>query len=267
MKLSCTDAMVQGSSLIEKAKILKQWGFDGIAVFAEYADWNDSKLEEVLTLQDRTGIRPCEFVFMDAVYGHLMDSDKSIQAKAIQMYSDAITVCKKIGAITEMEFDYETQDPLPLFEPYKQMSAAEELGFLKVLNQLGNVAEGSSAQILIEPINRYETKYLTRIQDCQAVLQKTSLSNAGILADFFHMSMEETDLPASIRNARGFIKHVHLGDSNRLLPGWGHTDWKACFKALKDIGFTGYLNLECGIPGDPEIEMPKTVAYLRSLIS
>jgi sugar phosphate isomerase/epimerase len=266
MKLSCTDAMVPGNSLTEKAANLCRWGYDAIAVFAEYVSWDDAKLQELLSLEGRTGVRPCEFVFMDPAYGHLMDPDPQVQSRAINMYRDAVRVCKKIGAITEMEFDYGPQIPLPLFEPYKQMSEAEERGFLEVLNALGGEAEGSSAWMLIEPINRYETKYLTRLQDAKAVIQKTQLSNVGLLADIFHLSIEESDLQASICDAGSLIRHVHLGDSNRLLPGYGHTDWQACFQALKSIGFDGYLNLECGIPGDPEVELPKTARFLRQLI-
>ena len=267
MKIACTDAMVPGNSLTIKAENLKKWGFDGIAVFSDFQSWNEKKMEELLSLQERTGVKPCEFVFMDPVYGHLMDTDLKVKTKAVQMYKEAIRVCKKIGAISEMEFDYGPQNPLPLFDPYRQMTGEEERGFLQVLQELGEEAEGSSAYILIEPINRYETKYLTRIQDCLTLFKKVKLSNIGILADFFHLSIEESDLPASIRNAGSFIKHVHLGDSNRLLPGYGHTDWKACFAALKDIGFNGFVNLECGIPGNPEIELPKTARYLQQLIS
>ncbi len=267
MKISCTDAMVPGTTLTDKALNLKRWGFDAIAVFADYSGWNDSKLDELLALEDRTGIKPCEFVFMDPVYGHLMDPDVQIKNKAIGMYRDAIGVCKKIGAISEMEFDYGAQNPLPLFEPYKQMTETEEKGFLEVLKLLGEEARGSSAWILIEPINRYETKYLTRLEDAGAMIEKAGIPNTGLLADFFHLSIEESDLPASILHAGSLIRHVHLGDSNRLLPGYGHIDWAACFQALKTIGFNGYLNLECGILGDPEVVLPGTVQFLRKLIA
>jgi sugar phosphate isomerase/epimerase len=266
MRLSCTDAMIPGKTLTEKARHLKRWGYEGIAVFAEYASWNSTRLEELLSLEKNTGVRPCEFVFMDPAYGHLMDTDTQVKTRAINMYRDAVRVCKKIGSITEMEFDYGAQEPLPLFEPYKQMSADEEAGFLDVLKTLGGEAEGSSAWMLIEPINRYEAKYLTRLQDAKVLIEKSGLSNVGLLADFFHLSIEESDLPASIRNAGSLIRHVHLGDSNRLLPGYGHTDWAACFQALHSIRFSGYLNLECGIPGDPEVELTKTARFLRQLI-
>ena len=77
------------------------------------------------------------------------------------------------------------------------------------------------------------------------------------------MSIEEANIPQAIQEAGELIWHVHLADSNRLLPGWGHTDFKAGFQALKKTDFDKYMALECGIPGAPEVDLPKTVEYLR----
>ncbi|MCG8483468.1 MAG: sugar phosphate isomerase/epimerase [Clostridia bacterium] len=266
MKLACTSLMVPGKTLVEKAEKLKKWGYDGISVFEEYSQWNELKMDELMQLEFKTGVRPCEFVFMDDVYGHLMDQNTEIKAKAIKMYSDAIEVCKKIGAITEMEFDLGPQDPLPLFEPYKKMSKEEEKGFLAVLNELGSIAEGSSALILLEPVNRYETKYLTTLQDCLEMIKKTDLSNVGLLPDFFHLSIEESNIQKALRNAGPYIKHVHLGDNNRLLPGKGTIDWTASMNVLKEVEFNGFMNLECAVLGNPNEELPKAAEFLKSLL-
>ena len=266
MKLSCTDVMVPGDTLEEKAHKLKEWGFDGIAVFSDYKNWSDEKFKEVAGLSEKTGICVCEFVFIDDLYGHLMDKDPSIRKRSRQMYKDTIGVCRELGAISEMEYDYGVQDPLPLFEPYQKMSVDEEAEFIKLIKELASEAKGSQAKILIEPINRYETRYLTTMEDVKGILERANQPNTGILADFFHLSIEEADIPASIRNVRGFIEHVHLGDSNRLLPGYGHTDWDACISALQDAEFNGYMNLECAILGEPKEELPKTVKYLTEII-
>ncbi len=146
------------------------------------------------------------------------------------------------------------------------MKADEEKEFISLVKELAVETNTSGAMILIEPINRYETKYLTTLADCKEILEKAGQPNTGILADFFHMAIEEANLPASIREVKGFIKHVHLGDNNRLLPGYGHTDWDACIAALKDAEFDGFMNLECGIPGDPKVELPKVAIYLQKII-
>jgi hypothetical protein len=35
---------------------------------------------------------------------------------------------------------------------------------------------------------------------------------------------------------------------------------------LKEKGYTNYMALECGIPGDPDELLPKTVKFLKSLM-
>jgi sugar phosphate isomerase/epimerase len=58
------------------------------------------------------------------------------------------------------------------------------------------------------------------------------------------MNIEEADLPAAIRAAGKHIGHVHLADSNRRPAGFGHTDFAPIARALRDIGYTGYVSAE-----------------------
>jgi sugar phosphate isomerase/epimerase len=258
--------MVPGGTLTDKAKRLADWGYDGIAIFTDRESWNEKLLNELLNLQKETGVKACEFVFTGDVYGHLMDKKNNTHLKARAMYKETIEVCKMLGAITEMEFEYCIQDPMPLFNPYALMSRTEEEEFIEVVRDLSSLVEGSDAYLLIEPINRYESRYLNRLSDCKKIVESFNNNNLGLLPDFFHMSIEETDFVGSILEAGSYIKHVHIGDSNRLQPGYGRTDWPSCIKALNDIGFTGYMNLECGITGDPEVELPETARFLKNLI-
>ena len=114
MRLSCTSTMVPGKSLTEKARNLSRWGYEGIAVFVDYVDW----YQELLSLEECTGVVPCEFAFGDGIYGHLMDRDPDIRKKSRDMYKLAARISGEIGAVTELEFEYGPQSPLPLFHPY-----------------------------------------------------------------------------------------------------------------------------------------------------
>lgn len=266
MKLSCTSTMVPGVGLTEKAMNLKQWGYEGIAVFVDYGDWNEELHQELLALQERTGVIPCEFAFGDSIYGHLMDADPDIREKSRRMYKLAAKISGEIGAVTELEYEYGPQDPLPLFHPYARMDPEQEAGFFEMYRELAKPLKGTSGLMLLEGINRYESPYLNSIRDCRDAVERLGLKEAGVLADFFHMSIEESDYRESILYAGEYIKHVHLGDSNRLLPGYGMTDWNACFEALKEVGYQGFVNLECSTCGDASLTLPAAAEYLRKLI-
>lgn len=252
IKLSATDNMVPGRTWEEKAHLLKKLGYSGMAIFVDYPDWNDGMLDEMLALEEKTGIKPCEFVFTGPIYGHLMDKDPKIQRDTIELYKRSIEVANKLGAITEMEYEYRYQDPLPLFDPYQTMPEEEEKTFISIVEELGAVCAGEG-KMLIEACNRYETKYLTTLGSCRDILEKADpkcTKNMGLIADFFHLAIEEADPAKSVLDCAKWVKHVHLGDSNRLAPGQGHTDWKSIMRALKTIEFDGYMNLECGLTGD-----------------
>jgi sugar phosphate isomerase/epimerase len=78
------------------------------------------------------------------------------------------------------------------------------------------------------------------------------------------MNIEEDDLGETIRRAEGHLAHVHLADSNRLQPGAGHTDFVGAFGALDDIGFEGYMAMECSVRGDAREVLREVVRDLRS---
>jgi sugar phosphate isomerase/epimerase len=65
-----------------------------------------------------------------------------------------------------------------------------------------------------------------------------------LLADTFHMNIEEADISASLRQAGERIGYVHIADSNRRAPGQGHTDFRTIFQTLAQIGYCGPVSAE-----------------------
>jgi sugar phosphate isomerase/epimerase len=266
MKLCCSSPMVPGATLTAKADLLKTWGYEGIAVFQPLETWNAAAHRELLELEARTGVKPVEFVLADDVYGKAMAADPVERAACRAMYIEAAAVCAEIGAVTEIEYEYGAQNPLPLFDPFAQLDDAQHDAFVAFYREVLGVVAGSDARVLLEPINRYESRYLNRVVDNIRIIDEVAHPNAGLLPDLFHMSIEEADPAQSLRDAGDRIAHVHLGDTNRLLPGRGHLDWDGVFAALRDLAYDGYVNLECSTSGDPAETLPAAGAFLRSLI-
>jgi sugar phosphate isomerase/epimerase len=266
MKLCCSSLMVPARTLTEKAELLQAWGYDAIAVFPPFAEWNDSVKAELLSLEARTGVPPVEFVLIDDIYGNAMAADTDLRDRCREMYRQAAAVCAEIGAVTEIEFQYGPQNPMPLFDPYQQLTAEQESAFIAFYLELLDIVAGSDGRVLLEPLNRYESRYLNRVTDNLRILDAVNHPNAGLLPDTFHMSIEETNLGDALRQAGDRIVHVHLGDSNRLLPGQGLLDWEKVFRALNDVRYDAYVNLECAAGPGPANALPATAQRLRRLI-
>ncbi len=196
-----------------------------------------------------------------------MSRDPAQRAATQALYTEAATICARIGAVTEIEYLYGAQDPLPLFNIYQQMGAEDEATFLSLYKAIAAPVAGTKGAVLIEGINRYESPYMNNLIDCHRVVEKSGIAESGVLADFFHMSIEEDDIAASIRAVGRSIRHVHLGDSNRKMPGLGHTDWEAGFRALKEQDYHGFINLECSTMGMPEKSIPEAANFLNALLA
>lgn len=265
MILCCSSPMIPGVTLTAKAELLREWGYDAIAVFQPRDAWSSAVHRELSALEARTGVRPVEFVLTDDIYGNAMSSDASLREACRDMYREAADVCAELGMVTEIEFEYGPQDPMPLFDPYQRMTSDQHAQFLGFYRELLDRVGGSSASILLEPLNRYESRHLNTVADNLEVLEHVRHPRAGLLPDTFHMSIEERSIPDALRQAGDHVRHVHLGENNRLLPGHGALDWPSIFAALHDIRFDGALNLECSTTGDPHQTLPETAKLLRDL--
>ncbi len=132
-------------------------------------------------------------------------------------------------------------------------------------NWLGEALADIPGPLLVEPLNRYESNLLNTLADGVALLAAHRLSHVKLLADLFHMNIEEADLPAAIRAAGPHVGHVHLADSNRRAAGLGHTDFGPVVAALRDIGYAGDLSAECFPYPDPVAAAEATMAAVRRL--
>jgi sugar phosphate isomerase/epimerase len=127
----------------------------------------------------------------------------------------------------------------------------------------GRTAAKYNVPFIYEPLNRYETNLINRLGDGAAYIEANSLENIVLLADLFHMNIEETNLADSIRAAGKHTGHVHYADSNRRAMGMGHTDPAPIVAALKETGYKGHLSAEIFPLPDPVSAANQTIKSIH----
>lgn len=108
-------------------------------------------------------------------------------------------------------------------------------------------AEDKNIEIILEAINRYETTLFTSAESTMSFIEK-ELGGAkcmGVHWDLFHANIEDADFGEAIDRMGNRLMHVHLADSNRQFPGYGHLDFVSVFKKLKQVEFDGFASFEC----------------------
>ena len=138
------------------------------------------------------------------------------------------------------------------------------LGYLAdALSVLGERARAGGTILLYEPLNRYETNLVNRLEDGVALVRRVGGGSVKLLADLFHMNIEEGDLAAALRAAGSHIGHVHLADSNRRPAGYGHTPFAPVAAALRDTRYTGFISAEAFAYPSPVEAARQTITAFR----
>ena len=107
---------------------------------------------------------------------------------------------------------------LPDLSPLATGAELESEFLLAQLRELAPAARAAGVSLFLEPLNRYEAHVVNRLEQGAAFAEQVG-PEIRIMADFFHMRIEEADIAASIRASRQHIVYVHVADSNRLQPG------------------------------------------------
>ena len=138
------------------------------------------------------------------------------------------------------------------------------LGYLAdALEVLGEHARPHGVPLLFEPLNRYETDLVNTLDSGVRLLRSLSTDNVRLLADLFHMNIEEAHLAEAILAARPYVGHLHFVDSNRRAAGLGHIDYGPIVKALRASGFDGFASAEAFPLPDPDTAASRTIQSFR----
>jgi sugar phosphate isomerase/epimerase len=260
LKLSCVDAIVPGMTLKEKFDNLEKYGFEGIEIWAMGGVSSELK-KEIKEAASGSKVKPSSVIMVNEAFYRPLDGEEARQAKA-DAIKEGLGLAAAIDAVSIVVPEYGPQLPPPIFM-LPPLGEAEKSLLLALLEEVGRYAEKLETTLVLEPINRYETRFFHTLDEAIGICKEVGIPNLKILADTFQMSIEERNIAESIRRAGEYVRHVHLSDSGRLLPGHGNINFKSAFAALKEIGYKGYMTLECAIPGNPEEELPRCVEYLK----
>lgn len=107
-------------------------------------------------------------------------------------------------------------------------------------------ARKQGVTLILEALNRYEISHLHSAVDMMAYMEHSDApDNVGVLWDIFHANIEDPTFDGAIATLGSRLRHVHLADSNRQVPGYGHLPITEIYQALKRAGYDKAISLEC----------------------
>ncbi len=260
-RLAAAENTLPGETLMEKFAFVQSVGFDGIELSGRGDGIFAARAEELRAARDAGVVMPTAVVHMDHFIG---DFDPDRRRDAIDQLKLLLTTIAEAGGqgvVTPHAYALFTKKLPPYTPPRSDQESRDQL--VAALREVGEHAASVGTVAYLEPLNRYEDFVINTLADASSVVDEVDSPGVAVIADTFHMSVEEGDIAAAIREAGARIQHVQLGDSNRLEPGAGHYDWPETLAALTDIGYSGWLAMECGLSAPVEDVLPRVAELLK----
>lgn len=135
-----------------------------------------------------------------------------------------------------------------VFAPWGAFDIADKPGrtarSAEVLGQVAPDLDEYGIDLGIEALNRFETDLVNTAAEAVALAEATGSDRIGVLLDTFHMNMEEKEIRAAIAATGPRLKHFHVSDNDRGVPGSGHVPWSDVRAGLADAGYDGWVVAE-----------------------
>lgn len=225
-----------GEDVASSIERVARFGYDAIELAGE-PDLIDAT--EVRGRTTSAGISVSSVCSLYTAERDLAHPDNTVRRNAVEYVKRVADFAAEVGAPTIVIAPTACMKLRPLASP-----ADEHRWAIDGIRAGGEYAASVGVDLTLECWNRYETYWLNTLEQGVAMWREAGLSNGGVMADAFHMNIEEASIADAIRETGPLINHVHLADSNRASPGTGHIDFKPILEALVDIGYKGYISFE-----------------------
>ena len=234
-------------------------GYDAVELFLPGSDFIETGT--IQAMADEHGLAIAAVGTGAGMVQHglsLVDPDESKRARALDFVLSMIDFGGRLGApaiLGSMQGKWGAE-----------VSREQSLEWLtSALRAADERAASHGVSFIYEPLNRYETNQFNQLAPAAAYLAQHGLDHTVLLADLFHMNIEESDLSASLLAAGPKVGHVHFADSNRQAVGFGHTEMTSVLAALRKINYQGYLSAEIFPVPDPDTAAAQTIKAFREL--
>jgi sugar phosphate isomerase/epimerase len=251
LRLSSQLSLIPGKDLDEKLARMDQWGFDAVEIPGDVVGKEKTYLDAVAKTRLKISA-----VCWGSIKGDVVSdvpAKRPPAVAALKRVLESAAELKSTGVIF-----------VPAFNGQTKLTNQEIRNILvDTLPEVGEHAVKVGSRVLLEPLNRKEAFFLRLLADAASICRDCKSEGVRMMGDFYHMYIEETSDLGAFISAGSYLHHVHLASRTRVLPGQDDRSFIDGVRGLKWIGFQDYCSYECRVEGDPLVEIPKSMAFLR----
>lgn len=256
LHLSFQEGTAPGETLEEKLDFMEELGIEGFEPGGGSLASRVNEISQALSGRDIRVSAICA-----GFDGFILAREASVKASFDSTMRQIVRAAGELGStgvIMVPAFNWQDEVGLP-----HTMETRDYL--CEQLHSLGEFALSCGTTVILEPLNRREAFYLRLVSDAAAICRDADSAGVRCMGDFWHMQEETSDYAAFI-SAKDYLQHVHIASrGRRIMPGEdGEKDnYVEGFRALKEIGYPGFVSFECGCEGERASTVRAAVSLLR----
>lgn len=253
VRIGVTDWNLRQTGKVEAVALAKSLGFEGVEVSlgrkpnGDKLPLADPEVQKRYLEAARTEGIALAGTCLDILHVNYLKNDKLGQ----KWVADGIPITKTLNARVML---------LPFFGNGKIEAAAEQDYVADALRELA--PEAAKAGIILALENTISAEANARILD------RVKSDAVKVYYDVGNSTNAGFDPVKEIRwLGAARIGQMHLKEQRRAYLGEGKIDFPAIMRAISDIGFRGFANLETDAPsGSIADDMKKNLAYIRKVV-
>lgn len=229
----CIDKVFFMKNFVESMERTKKAGVTAY----EYWKWWEKDTQALLQKQSELEL---ECVTFCTKFISLLDPAQ--RGDYMQGLIDSIAMAKIFGVNLLISQTGYTLKDVPEEEQWQSM--------IQGLRECAPILEEAGVTLIVEPLNLQDhpSYFLTRSKDAFRMIDEVGSERVKILYDIYHFQITEGNLIKTITDNIGKIGHFHCaGNPGRGNITKGEIAYAEVFRAIRDLGYQGYVGLECGM--------------------
>ncbi|GBC99304.1 D-tagatose 3-epimerase [bacterium HR17] len=269
VRFAICNEVFQGWRVDDAFAFIREVGYDGV----EIAPFTLAERAELVTAEERRRVRRLAESLGLGIVGlhwllvsppglHLTTPDDAVRHRTQDYFRELINLCADLGGRI-MVVGSPKQRALVPGDTY---AAAWERA-KRFFAPLMPLAERHGVTLCIEALPG-ETDFIPTLEEAIRFVQEFGHPCLQTMVDVKSAVAQGLALDDAVRKAAPYLRHVHANDANRLGPGMGDTDLTPLARALREIGYDGYVSVEVFdfSPGAERIAH-ESLAYLRRIFA
>jgi len=257
LNLCLQEGVCIGDSLQEKLDYMEAHGVTGIEVGGRGLAGRVDELNKALEGRNVRVSAICA-----GFDGFILSEDEAVKAQVDSRYREILQAAGQVGSCGVII--------VPAFngqQPCRPHTMDTRNYLCEQLHELGEFALKCGTTVILEPLNRAECFYMRLVSDAAAIARDCDSEGVKCMGDFWHMKEETSDYAAFMSAGTKYLQHVHVASrGRRIMPTEdGEKDnYVDGFRALKEMGYQGFVSFECGCEGDRNVVLPAALDLLRA---